>query len=208
MKKIFLLLTLFAFIASVQAQDVKIGYTSVASVFPHLPMYTKAQDSITKTQNSFYRQLEEAQLEIKTKYDKLVADSKTGDFPQVVLQNRATALQTLEQQLEQNQQSYQRSLQNLQISLIQPIQLKFQEAVQAVGKENGYTFILSSQDGMGQDNFLYSTDKIDITLLVLEKMGVKMTTEQLAAANAKLEAKAKADAEAAEKAQAAANAQK
>jgi len=55
---------------------------------------------------------------------------------------------------------------------------------------------LSSQDGMGQDNFLFSTNKIDVTLLVLNKLGVKMTAEELAAANAKLEA----DAIAAEKA--------
>ncbi|WP_338759845.1 OmpH family outer membrane protein [Bernardetia sp. ABR2-2B] len=196
MKKIFLLFTLFVFVVSAQAQDVKIGYTSISSVFPHFPMYKKAQDSIRKTQNSFYTQLQNDENELNEKYEKLLADSKTGDFPQVVLQNRAKALETAKQQLLQNEEAYNKTLQNLQMSLIQPIQIKFQEAVAAVGKENGYTFVLSSQDGMGQDNFLYSNGKIDITLMVLKKLGVNMTVEELAAANAKLQAEAEAAAKA------------
>ena len=64
---------------------------------------------------------------------------------------------------------------------------KVKKAIDEVGKENGYTFILNSQNGLGQDTFLYSVESIDITHLVLKKLGVNMTPEQLKAAREKID---------------------
>ncbi|AFM03966.1 outer membrane protein [Bernardetia litoralis DSM 6794] len=196
MKKIFLLLILFAFTASLQAQDVKIGYTSAYLILPHVPAYMKAQDSLKKTEAALTNQLMIKQNDFEAKYKKFEADRQSGDVIPVLLRTRANDLQKLQQEITQERELYSQELQKMQAALQTPILQKVKTAIEEVGKENGYTFILSSQDGMGQDNFLFSTDKIDITLLVLDKLGVKMTPEQLAAANAKLEA----DAIAAEKA--------
>ena len=201
MKKILLLLTLFACMASLKAQDVKIGYTSAYLILPHVPAYLKIQDSLKKTETALTNQLVEKQKDFEVKVKKFETDRQSGDVPQVVLQTRATDLQRMQQEISQERELYGQELQKMQSALQTPILLKVKTAIEEVGKENGYTFILSSQDGMGQDNFLFSTDKIDVTLLVLNKLGVKMTAEQLVAANAKLEAKAKAEAEAAAKAQ-------
>ncbi len=197
MKKIFLLLTLFAFIASVQAQDVKIGYTSAYLILPHVPAYMKAQDSLKKTEVALTNMLTEKQQDFEKKYKKFQIDQQDPNVIPVVLQTRASELQKLQQEITQERELYTQELQKMQSALQTPILKKVKTAIEEIGKENGYTFILSSQDGMGQDNFLFSTDKIDVTLLVLNKLGVKMTAEQLAAANKKLEA----DAEAAAKAQ-------
>jgi outer membrane protein len=196
MKKIFILLTLFAFIASVQAQDVKIGYTSAYLILPHVPAYMKAQDSLKKTETALTNTLMEKQKDFEAKVKKFEADRQSPEAIPVLLQTRASELQKMQQEITQERELYSQELQKMQSKLQTPILQKVKNAIEEVGKENGYTFILSSQDGMGQDNFLFSTDKIDITLLVLNKLGVKMTAEQLAAANAKLEA----DAIAAEKA--------
>lgn len=197
MKKIFLLLTLFAFMASVQAQDIKIGYTSAYLILPHVPAYMKAQDSLKKTEAALTNMLTEKQQDFEKKYKKFQIDQQDPNVIPVVLQTRASELQKLQQEITQERELYTQELQKMQSALQTPILKKVKTAIEEVGKENGYTFILSSQDGMGQDNFLFSTDKIDVTLLVLNKLGVKMTAEQLAAANKKLEA----DAEAAAKAQ-------
>ncbi|WP_375563242.1 OmpH family outer membrane protein [Bernardetia sp. OM2101] len=196
MKKIFLLLTLFAFVASLQAQDVKIGYTSAYLILPHVPAYTKAQDSLKKTEAKLTSILMEKQQDFETKVKKFEADSESGNEIPVVLQTRARDLQKVQQEIAQDREAYSQELQRMQAALQTPILKKVKTAIEEVGKENGYTFILSSQDGMGQDNFLFSTDKIDVTLLVLNKLGIKMTAEQLAAANAKLEAEAEAAAKA------------
>ena len=201
MKKIFLLLTLFAFVFAAKAQDVKIGYTSAYLILPHVPEYKKAQDSLKKTEAALSTLLEEKQKDFEAKYKKFQADQQNPDVVPVTLQVRANELQKLQQELQQEQELYTRELQKMQTSLQTPILKKVKTAIETVGKENGYTFILSSQDGMGQDNFLYSTDQIDVTLLVLNKLGVKMTAEQLEAANKKLEDEMKAQMEAAQKAQ-------
>jgi outer membrane protein len=196
MKKIFLLLTLFAFIASVQAQDVKIGYTSAYLILPHVPAYMKAQDSLKKTETALTNTLMEKQKDFEAKVKKFEVDRQDPNAIPVLLETRARDLQKIQQEIAQERELYSQELQKMQSKLQTPILQKVKTAIEEVGKENGYTFILSSQDGMGQDNFLFSTDKIDVTILVLNKLGVKMTAEQLATANAKLEA----DAIAAEKA--------
>ncbi len=196
MKKIFLLLTLFVFIASVQAQDIKIGYTSAYLILPHVPAYMKAQDSLKKTETALTTTLMEKQKDFEAKVKKFEVDRQDPNAIPVLLETRARDLQKIQQEIAQDREVYTQELQKMQAKLQTPILQKVKIAIEEVGKENGYTFILSSQDGMGQDNFLFSTDKIDVTLLVLNKLGVKMTAEQLAAANAKLQA----EAEAAEKA--------
>lgn len=197
MKKIFLLLILFAFTASLQAQDVKIGYTSAYLILPHVPEYMKAQDSLKKTEVKLTNTLMAKQKDFEAKVKQFQADAASGNEIPVLLQTRERDLQKMQQEITQERDLYGKELQKMQSNMQTPILQKVKTAIEEVGKENGYTFILSSQDGMGQDNFLFSTDKIDITLMVLNKLGVKMTAEQLTAANAKLEA----DALAAEKAQ-------
>jgi len=182
--------------ASLQAQDVKIGYTSAYLILPHVPEYMKAQDSLKKTEAKLTSTLMEKQKDFEAKVAKFEADSESGNEIPVLLQTRARDLQKMQQEIQQDREMYSQELQKMQSKLQTPILKRVKAAIEEVGKENGYTFILSSQDGMGQDNFLFSTNKIDVTLLVLNKLGVKMTAEELAAANAKLEA----DAIAAEKA--------
>ncbi|WP_338793600.1 OmpH family outer membrane protein [Bernardetia sp. MNP-M8] len=190
MKKIFLLLTLFVFVASVQAQDIKIGYTSAYLILPHVPAYMKAQDSLKKTETALTNTLMEKQKEFEAKVKKFEVDRQDPNAIPVLLETRARDLQKMQQEIAQERDLYTQELQKMQSALQTPILQKVKTAIEEVGKENGYTFILSSQDGMGQDNFLFSTDKIDVTLLVLNKLGIKMTAEQLEAANAKLEAEA------------------
>lgn len=191
MKKIFLLLSLFVFIASAHAQhNVKIGYTSAYLVLPHVPEYTKSQDSLKKVEAQLTNTLLEKQKDFEAKVKKFETDRQSGDVPQVVLQTRANDLQRMQQEMTQERELYGQELQKMQSKLQTPILQKVKTAIEEVGKENGYTFILSSQDGMGQDNFLYSTETIDVTLLVLNKLGIKMTAEQLETANKKLEAEA------------------
>jgi len=179
--------------ASAQAQhNVKIGYTSAYLILPHVPAYTKAQDSLKKTETALTNTLMEKQKDFEAKVKKFEADRQDANAIPVLLQTRANELQKMQQEITQERDLYSQELQKMQSKLQTPILQKVKTAIEEVGKENGYTFVLSSQDGMGQDNFLYSTDSIDITLLVLNKLGVKMTAEQLVAANKKLEADAEA----------------
>jgi outer membrane protein len=53
--------------------------------------------------------------------------------------------------------------------LSEPLIKRAKEAIEAVAKENGYTYIFNSSDGL----VLYATPSDDVIDLVLKKLGVK-----------------------------------
>ena len=55
---------------------------------------------------------------------------------------------------------------------MEPIFVKVGKAVEAVAKENGYSFIINPQVASGGDVLLYNDEKYNISTLVLKKMGV------------------------------------
>ncbi|MDX1629935.1 MAG: OmpH family outer membrane protein, partial [Fulvivirga sp.] len=54
---------------------------------------------------------------------------------------------------------------------MEPIYSKVGNTIEAVAKENGYTYILNGNVG-GVDVVLYADDKNDVSDLVLKKMGI------------------------------------
>ena len=80
------------------------------------------------------------------------------------LQKQVSELSGAEQQI---QQQFEQERQKLSL----PIQRKLQQAIQDVAKENGFSFILSQQIG-GLDVILYGAEKMDVSDLVLKKLGV------------------------------------
>ena len=54
---------------------------------------------------------------------------------------------------------------------MEPVYKKVGKGIEDVAKENGFTFILNQQIG-GLDVILYGDDKMDISDLVLKKLGV------------------------------------
>jgi outer membrane protein len=52
-----------------------------------------------------------------------------------------------------------------------PVQKKVAKAIEDVAKENGYSLIVTGQVG-GLDVVLYGDDKINVSDLVLKKLGV------------------------------------
>jgi outer membrane protein len=85
--------------------------------------------------------------------------------------NTERELQQMQQNIEKLQQDAQTTVQNKQTQLMGPLYKKVGEAIAAVAKENGYTFILTQQIG-GLDVLLYSDDKMDVSDLVLKKLGI------------------------------------
>jgi outer membrane protein len=55
--------------------------------------------------------------------------------------------------------------------LLGPVQEKVGKAIEDVAKENGYSLVLNNQI-QGLDVILYGDEKIDVSDLVLKKMGI------------------------------------
>ncbi|NJM24236.1 MAG: OmpH family outer membrane protein [Bacteroidia bacterium] len=85
--------------------------------------------------------------------------------------NTERELQQMQANLEKLQQDAQTTIQNKQNQLMGPVYDMVGKAIEEVAKENGFALILNQQIG-GLDVILYGDEKVDVSDLVLKKMGV------------------------------------
>ncbi len=173
-----LLLTIFSAAAFAQTQTQpavqKIGYADWDYIFSQMPEY-KQIDSQLKTHG------DQLQAQLKAKYTeyetKLKAYQTTGaTMVDAVRKDKEAELTQLQENIQKFQQDAQTSLQKKQTDLMEPVFAKVGKAVEAVAKENGYSFIINPQLVGGGDVLLYNDEKYNISLLVLKNLGVTVTT--------------------------------
>ncbi len=74
--------------------------------------------------------------------------------------------------MEQFEQTATQDLQNKELELTTPIIEKAKDAVEAVAKENGYTYMFNSTEGL----LLYAEPSDNIMDMVKAKLGITMLT--------------------------------
>lgn len=156
-----------------QAQEVKIGYTSVEFIMDLMPemeqigadiqdYQTQLQTNIQTKAADFQRQVQAYQQAAPTMTEEARA-AKEGEL---------TKIQNDLQKYEQDAQvSYQRKLQEL----LEPVQTKVINAINAVAAENSYTHIFAETAGQSPI-LLYTKEEDKFTELVLAKLGLQMPT--------------------------------
>jgi outer membrane protein len=165
-----------------QAQEVKIGYTSVEFIMDLMPemeqigadiqdYQTQLQTNIQTKGADFQRQVQAYQQAAPTMTEE-ARNAKEAEL---------TKLQGDLQKYEQDAQvSYQRKLQEL----LEPVQTKVVNAINAVAAENNYTHIFAETAGQSPI-LLYTKEEDKFTELVLAKLGLKMPTPPAGAPSGK-----------------------
>ncbi|WP_100629080.1 OmpH family outer membrane protein [Algoriphagus formosus] len=161
-----------------QAQELKIGYTNVEFIMDLMPemeqigadlqdYQTQLQTNIQTKANDFQRQVQTYQQAAQTMTD----DARAAKEAEL------TKLQQDLQKYEQDAQvSYQRKLQEL----LEPVQTKVINAINAVAAENNYTHIFAETAGQAPI-LLYTKEQDKFTELVLAKLGLEMPTAPVGA---------------------------
>lgn len=171
MRKLFFVLVFgfAAVISNAQTAPLKVGYADVEYIFSQMPE-AKQMDA----------ELQTLQTQLKKQYDAKVAEfqKKLQEYqqfgstvPDAVKQNSERELQQLQQNIQKLEQDSQNDLQRKSAQLLEPIQLKVGKAIEDMAKENGFSFVFISQIG-GVDVILYGDAKLDVSDLVLKKMGI------------------------------------
>jgi outer membrane protein len=107
--------------------------------------------------------------EFKKKLDEY---NQAGDnVPVAVKQNSERELQQLQANIQKFEEDSQAELQKRNSTLLGPVQEKVGKSIEDVAKENGYSLVLSNQINYA-DVILYGDEKLDISDLVLKKMGI------------------------------------
>ncbi|GHB30405.1 OmpH family outer membrane protein [Mongoliitalea lutea] len=154
-----------------QAQDLKIGYTNVELLIDLMP-----------EMEQIGADLQDYQAQLQTNIQTKIADfqRKVQAFQQAAptmaedaLNQRRNELQRQEQELQKFEQdaqvSYQRKLQEL----LEPVQQKVFNAINAVAAEHNYTHIFSETAG-NAPVLLYTRDEDKFTELVIAKLGITL----------------------------------
>ena len=170
MKKI-VLFFVFGFMALVSnAQTpVKIAYADPDYILGQLPQAKQIDSELKSLQSQLKNNIDGKVQEFQRKLKDYQDNINTMLVP--VRENTERELQQLQQNLEKLQQDAQTTIQNKQQQLIQPVQVLIGKGIEDVAKENGFTLILSNQVG-GLDVVLYGDEKLDVSDLVLKKLGV------------------------------------
>ncbi|WMJ72565.1 OmpH family outer membrane protein [Cytophagaceae bacterium ABcell3] len=166
--KAFLFLTLFFLTGSlaVNAQDIRIGYTSLEYVFEKMPESEQIKNDLQTYEKKLQDHLKEKYDEFEKKLEAYQAGANT--MAESVKQTKERELQQLQMSIREFENKAQQDLQKKHAQLTDPVLDRIQDAINKVGKDKGYAYILS-----GEGAVLYAQNKEDdVSELVLKELGV------------------------------------
>jgi outer membrane protein len=144
----------------------KIGTISLAELIPSMPEYKKADTAMNEFQNALNQQYQDLVNEYQQQQT-LLSSKDTVKYTAAVLEIKRKDLGDLASKLQNFQTTAEQMRNQKNQELLQPIQKKAMDAIQAVAKENGYTYIIS------KDQLLVSPPADDILPFVKKKLGLK-----------------------------------
>ncbi len=170
MKQIFKFTLLAAFIlsgTSLLAQSVKLGHIDSNKLLSIMPERAKAQEQLQAQAMEYDKQIQSMNEE----YQKLVQTyvEQEASMSEAIKADKQKAIHDLRTRIQEFDGFAQTELNNKQTELLKPIFDKASKAIQEVGKENGFTYILDVSTGV----VLFNSDSsIDIMSLVKTKLGL------------------------------------
>ncbi len=169
MRKMFFLMVFAVAAFSASAQESKIGFADVDYIFSQMPEAKQIEAELQSVQTVLKNQLDNKVKEFQA----LLADyqKNMNNMLPAIRENTEKELQQKQANIEKLQQDAQTTIQQKQNQLMEPVYAKVGKGIEDVAKENGFTLILNQQIG-GLDVILYGDEKMDVSDLVLKKMGI------------------------------------
>ncbi len=152
---------------TVKAQT-KIGHIRADDLVGLMPERAKIDTVLQKFQTDSLNTTLNSLVQEYTYKDSLLNKSDTSKMPRSVKDQYRSDLQTLAYQVQNWQSIAQQIMQNKQAQLYQPIYKKVSDAINAVAKEKGYTYVFTS------DALIVAPPADDILPFVAAKLGIKL----------------------------------
>ena len=139
--KIFILFFTLLFPMMIQAQ-VKFGYLSYDQALRSLPEYTMTQENMADLRSKFDAEMKRVEEDFNRKYEEFLDGQR--DFAPTILQKRQTELQEMLTRNVAFKAESEKLLQQAEVEAMAPLREKLRQAIQRVGAEGGYAFILNT----------------------------------------------------------------
>ena len=159
---------LLAFVALLNMTDAvaqKFGHLDAQDILLTLPERAEAQTSIEAAAAEYETEVSRMQSELETKFADYQA--KAATWPDAIRQQKERELQQLDAGLQEFGMTIQNDLAQMEQQLLAPMIERVRDAIEAVGKEQGFTYIFDTSTGVT----LYNGGE-DVTDLVKTKLGM------------------------------------
>lgn len=160
-----LLLAFVALLGMTDAVAQKFGHLDAQDILLTLPERAEAQTSIEAAAAEYETEVSRMQSELETKFADYQA--KAATWPDAIRQQKERELQQLDAGLQEFGMTIQNDLTQMEQQLLAPMIERVRDAIEAVGKEQGFTYIFDTSTGVT----LYNGGE-DVTDLVKTKLGM------------------------------------
>ena len=167
-KVFFLAAALFVMNGFVGAQTLKIAHVNTSEIMNDMPERSKAEKSLETYYNELQEQLKTMYGEYQNKLQDYQANAES--MSNLVRQSKEKELADLESRITAFQSNAESEFDAKRAEVLQPLLEKVQNAINAVGKEKGFTYILDTATGTA---VYIGADAVDVTKDVKAKLGIK-----------------------------------
>lgn len=144
--RVFLLVALLALFGSVQAQTLKIGHIDSNEIMNLMPERTEVENKL----RDFEQQLEGELRTMMGEYQKKVTDyqENVATMSNLIRQSKEKEITDLQTRIQDFQQNADVEFGDKRVELLTPLIDKVKKAIEEVGKEKGFTYIIDEATGV------------------------------------------------------------
>lgn len=154
------------------AQSFKFGHFNSQELIALMPERDSALVVLEKHANDLDEELHALQTEFQTKYT--TYQQKQASWTAAVLEAKTKDLQDLESRIQRYQQTAQQEYTKLQEAIFSPILKKANDAIQKIGKENGFIYIFDISTGA----LPYISEEFSVDVLPLAKKELNIPADK------------------------------
>ncbi|MFM1932412.1 MAG: hypothetical protein RL226_1715 [Bacteroidota bacterium] len=164
MRKFIVLMLIIGAVSPAFAQ--KFGHIDSQELLLAMPEREAAQKQIEDQAAQFEAELQRMQTEFQQKYDAYLAGAE--GMPDAIRKNKEKELTQMQQGMQDFGQTAQNAIAQLENELLTPMIDRAKQAIEDVGKENGFTYIFDASTGVT----LFNGGE-DVMPLVKKKLGIQ-----------------------------------
>lgn len=169
MKRIFLsiMLALPMLLLAQYSSGIKMGVVD-ESVIEQLPQYTEAQAQVKAISDRYKAEYDKLEADMNKKVTEFQAMNLQGGTPENIKMLRIQEIQSMNARIQEFRNAATADLQKQEETKLQPVRDLFNQTIEAVAKDGGYT-VIYLKGSVAYTN----TNVVDITPLVLARLSVQ-----------------------------------
>lgn len=161
----------FGLMLTMTAQAQKFGFVNSGSILEGMPQVKEAESNLEALGKQLQAKGEKMMQDFQLKYQELERKVQAGEITPKAQETETAMLEEERNKILAYDQDMQKQLGDKREALLAPILDQVKTAIDAVAKENGYTYIFDGSPGVGV--ILYADESTNVTPLVKTKLGIQ-----------------------------------